>query len=65
MTREMSPEMREMFEIAASATVVKVKPPNRSWNAVMTLAAQRGYGGFTLYQDHGGRWFRVNTEPLA
>lgn len=64
MSRALSPEMREMFEIASTATVCEPTEIPIDCVVRMTLAAQRGHGGFTLYRDRDGCWFRVNSEAL-
>jgi hypothetical protein len=64
MSRDISPELQQIFEIAATATVCEATEIPRDYVARMTLAATRGHGGYTLYQDREGRWFRVNSEPL-
>lgn len=65
MNRDISPELREMFEIASAATVCEPTHVPLDCVARMTLAASRWHGGFTLYQARDGRWFRVNSEPLG
>lgn len=64
MSRDLSPELREMFEIASTATVCEPTEIPLDCVARMTLAATTGHGGYTLYQDREGRWFRVNLEAL-
>lgn len=65
-TWQPSPELQRMYDIAATATVWEGDEIPAEWgDGRMTLAASIGHGGYSLYQDPEGRWFRVNTEPLS